>query len=517
MSLRKIPLLPVLSAFLFAITAQAELKLPSILSDHMVIQAEKPIKLWGWATPDAEISATFLDSTRSTRTRSDGTWLIELPAAEANAQPETIRVEGDQQIVKIEDVLVGEVWLCGGQSNMQMKLQNVDGGESAIREANFPEIRFFEARRRPNINPQDDIAGKWQKVTPQTIREFSAVGYFFGLDLSEALGTPVGLISSNKGGTPAEAWMPSENLRANPILRPYTRDLDDLYEAYPDLEDSWDEIYDEMRASHREWKKQFTIWTKLPKNEQIQTPKPEWRQEFRLRKAPTIYYNSNIHPLRFFPIRGVIWYQGEANSNNLQDAALYGTLFPEMIQSWRDAWGETLPFYFVQLPGYGGRPGIWPTTRQSQLSTWQNVPKTGMVVTIDVGNENNIHPKNKRPVGERLARFARANTYGEEIPFSGPVVKTSTRDGTVVEITFNHIEGGLAAKDGSLGGFEIADNNSGYLPAETAIHGNSVRVWSPSIDSPTRVRYAWTDTPEAYLFNGAGLPASPFEITEIGE
>ncbi len=502
-----------LALFALACTAHAKLELPSILSDHMVLQAGKPLPVWGWAAPGVAVRVEFKGTTVSTYANAQGKWRLELAPLPADDEAAIMTIKAGDEHRVINDILVGEVWLCGGQSNMQMKLQNVEGGSEAIKQATFPEMRIFEASRRPNINPQDDVKGHWNVVSPKTIREFSAVAYFFGRDLYNALGTPVGLISSNRGGTPAQSWMPLNALQTNPELQPYVKELEDTFAMYPDLSTHWDQHYDAMIEAHKQWRQEQEKWKALPPEEKAQTPRPKWLPAFRLRKTPTIYYNSNIITLAPYAIRGVIWYQGEANGNNLQDAELYRELFPAMIASWRKLWGDDLPFYFVQLPGYAGNSGLWMSLRESQLETWQNTPNTGMVVTIDVGEADNIHPKNKLPVGQRLAYIARAQVYGEAIPYSGPRVSGLIAEGSKAHLRFDYAEDGLVAAGRELVGFEIAGPDGSYHPAQAKIDGSSVLVWSQSVSTPVSVRYAWADVPAASLLGKSGLPASPFRIS----
>ena len=506
----KIHLISLVGLLSLACTAHAELKLPSIISDHMVLQADKLILLWGWAVPESTVTVSFKGITASTQSDAQGKWSLELAPMQADSTPTTMTISTDHDSEEISDVLVGEVWLCGGQSNMEMKLQNVQDGLEDCKKADYPDIRIFEANRRPNIKPQEDVKGRWQVVSPSTIREFSAVAYYFGRDLHTYLGVPVGLISSNRGGTPAQAWMPLGALQSNPDFEPYLEELEEDYAMFPDLDSNWDEHYDAMIATHKAWKDAENQWQRLSAEAKAATPRPKWSPILRLRKAPTIYYNSNIIPLAPFAIRGVIWYQGEANGNSLQDAKLYRALFPAMIASWRQLWGEELPFYFVQLPGFAGKPGLWMTLRESQLETWRKTPGTGMAVTIDVGNPQNIHPKNKLPVGLRLARIARAQVYGEDIAYSGPLFQKMTLEDDKVRLYFDYTGEGLVAADGELAGFEIAGSDGIYHSAEAEISGDTVLVWSAEIPNPVSVRYAWSDVPVASLWNKSGLPASPF-------
>lgn len=446
--------------FLTAFGVQAKIWLPSVLSDNMVLQQRSEATIWGWTsniTEEISIWGSW-SAEKVTVKASLGRWAIGLPTPVAGG-PYTITIEGHETIT-LHNVLIGEVWICSGQSNMQWSIERSDNAEAEIAAADHPRIRFFDVPRRVSNAPQDDIPGQWEVCTPETARNFSAVGYFFGRAIQKGLDVPVGLINSSWGGTPVETWIPADTLN-----------------IYSDL-----------------WKAADAI--------KHSDGRPA---------APGLAYNAMINPLVPLTLRGAIWYQGESN---LANNPTYYRSFPLMIKTWRELWHEDLPFYFVQLAPYkykGADKRDAALVRDAQLQTLKTVPGTGMAVTSDIGNLEDIHPTNKQDVGKRLAFWALAKTYGvTDLVFSGPIYRESSLDGKRITVSFTNVGGGLDVKGKELTGFEIAGADRQFHPAKARIVQDRVEVWSKAVKDPKAVRYGFTNAINGNLFNKEGLPASPF-------
>jgi sialate O-acetylesterase len=406
----------------------------------------------------------------------------------------TLTIQGENTIT-VRDVVAGEVWLCSGQSNMGFQLNRALTAAEAIAGAADPQLRFFKVPREAADSPKADTGGAWELSTPLSASNVSAVAYFFGRDLRRALKVPVGLIDSAVGGTPAEAWTSRATLESNPVLKEL---LDKHAQAVARFAaDKASGKHDQLRARHREAVQQAKAAGKpAPKAPVLSDPSTS-------KQRPCGLYNAMIAPLQPYPLAGAIWYQGEANSGR---ATQYLTLFPAMIGNWREAWGDPFPFLFVQIAPH---ERMTPEIREAQLLCSQKVPRTACIVTADVGDAKDIHPRAKEPVGARLALAARAIAYGEKIPYSGPVLEKMEVDGTRAVLSFRDADGGLVARDG-LKGFTIAGADGNFVEGQARIEGNRVVVSSPAVPKPAAVRYGWSPVPEATLFNGAGLPASPF-------
>lgn len=471
-------------------TAAADVKLPSLFADGMVLQADAKVAVWGRADPGEAVTVAFEDQSAQAKADAEGRWRVEIGPFTYTA--ERLLVVTGKNRIEIEDVCVGEVWVCSGQSNMQWPLAKTTDAGAAIAAAANPRLRLFTMPRRVADTPQAECGGTWQPCTPETAGPFSAVAYYFGLRLREELGVPVGLIHSSWGGTPAEAWTSLFTLQALPELAPTLQRWDAALSAWPEKDR-------EFRAALAEWKK----------TRQGRRPRPPVGPQHPSR--PAGLYNAMIAPLTPFAVRGVIWYQGEANAGR---AWQYRTLFPALIRDWRRAWKRPLPFGFVQLANFQAiqpRPGEhpWAELREAQALALRE-PRTGMAVTIDIGEANSIHPRNKRDVGGRLARWALARVYGKDIEYSGPVyARHTTRDGRV-RIEFEHAAGLRTRLNEPLTGFAIAGADKQWRWAHARIDGRTVVVWHPDIAEPAAVRYAWAVNPVCNLINGEGLPAAPF-------
>jgi sialate O-acetylesterase len=640
-----------------AISADAEVRLPAIISDNMVLQQGMKVRIWGNANAGEHVAVTFDKKTSNITADAQGRWQVLIGPFKAGG-PYELTVKGDN-VLTIKNVLVGEVWLCSGQSNMEWPLVNTTGGAEAVAQAKNPEIRLFTVEKHTSTSPLTDVEGHWVVTTPDDAAHFSAVGYFFGRELYEHLKVPIGLINSSWGGTPAEAWTSHEALLSSPelksILDRYESSLNALPETkatYAQALAQWEEKnlyidsgnkgealgYADPSTSTTDWSqmdlpKQIeaagllidgAIWfrkvVELPaewsgkdlvlnlppiddqdvtyfngakigsvgretpnsymvprkyvvpgslvragrnviavrvfdsageggfgrggamsvgpagaaesslislrgtwdyKVELALEPKhPDWGSRPEAvgvsnQNNPSVLYNAMIAPLVPFAIRGAIWYQGESNAGR---AYQYRTLFPIMIRNWRTAWGQEFPFYFVQLANWHASKAQpdesdWAELREAQTMTLRE-PQTGMAVIIDIGDENDIHPRNKLDVGRRLAAWALAGTYGQKVIPSGPLFDKYTIEGDKVRIRFKYGSGLKTIDGGPVKGFAIAGEDHRFVWADARIDGDTVIVSSPTVPKPVAVRYGWADNPIANLYNNAGLPASPFRTDD---
>lgn len=482
--------------------APGELRLPALFGDHMVLQAGQPIPVWGWSAPGDTITVSFAGQTRIAVADIAGRWQVSLDPLVASAVPAELSVRSALgPPLGFGDVLVGEVWLCSGQSNMGLPIREAEGGEEAAIAAHSPLVRLFRVPERVALDPQPDLQSSWTGCTLSTVAEFSAVGFFFAEQLQRDLGTPVGVIQAAYGGAVAEAFVSPQALaepRFAPILQTWERFIRE-YPATP-----------EARAQVAEARRQQLIASgKVPPPWPLD-PKPA--DHFH---RPSSLFNGMIHPLIPYALRGVLWYQGEANGWR---GYQYRDLLPGLIADWRRQWGRPeLPFLFVQLPGFEAdwlEQDVWPELREAQLLTWRRVPHTAMVEAIDVGDPWEIHPRQKREIGRRLELAALATVYGRQVEFSGPVFRSLERQGQRVRLSFDHVTGGLIGKGEELAGFTIAGPDRGFVPATAVVEGETIVVWSDQVEAPAAVRYGWSNAPAASLFNGAGLPASPFRTDD---
>lgn len=636
--------------FFIAASANGAVRLPAIISDNMVLQQGIKVRIWGSASAGERVAVTFDKKTSNIIADAQGRWQVLLGPLKAGGPFELI-VKGDN-VLTVKNVLVGEVWLCSGQSNMEWPLVNTTNGAETVAHANNSEIRLFTVEKHTAASPLADVEGHWVVTTPEEAAHFSAVGYFFGRELCEHLKVPVGLIHSSWGGTPAESWTSNEALRSSPELKPildrYESSLNALPQtkaAYAQALAQWEEKnlyldgenkgealgYADPSTSTAGWSqmelpKQIeaagliidgAIWfrkvVELPaswsgkdlvlnltpiddydvtyfngtkigstgretpnsymvprkyvapgstvragrnviavrvfdsageggfgrggamsigpagvepvslrgawdyKVELALEPKhPDWGTRPEAVGAtnqnnPSVLYNAMIAPLVPFAIRGVIWYQGESNAGR---AYQYRTLFPVMIRNWRSAWGREFPFYFVQLANWRARrsqpdESDWAELREAQAMTLRE-PQTGMAVTIDIGDEQELHPRNKLDVGRRLAAWALAGTYGQKIIPSGPLFDRFTIEGDKVRIHFKYNAGLKTSDGGPVKDFAIAGEDRRFVWADARIDGDTLIVSSSTIPKPVAVRYGWADNPTVNLYNAAGFPASPF-------
>jgi sialate O-acetylesterase len=488
-----------------AATSRAEIRLPAVIGDNMVLQAGDRVQLWGWADPNEEIEVglSWRDFRWSIQTDEAGKWQFPIKAPDVGG-PYEITLKGKKNTVVIKNILAGQVWVCSGQSNMQWSVRQSANPEQEIAAATYPKIRLFSVERKVAETPQDDCKGKWVECSPETVGDFSAVGYYFGRELHKELDQPIGLIHTSWGGTPAEAWTSMPMLEENPSFEPILMRYKKAVDAYP-----------QALIKHKEAVEKWNEAVAKAKAEGKPAPGNRPSAPFGPGNphSPAGLYNAMIAPLMPYTVGGAIWYQGESNAGR---AYQYRELFPTMIKSWWNNWGQgDFPFLFVQLANFREtkeEPGEsdWAELREAQMMTL-DMPNTGMAVIIDIGEANDIHPKNKQDVGKRLALWALANTYGKRVVYSGPLYKSMEKNGDKIVLTFDHCGDGLIARGGEpLKGFAIAGEDHKFVWADAKIEGNTVVVSSSAVANPIAVRYAWADNPVCNLYNKAGLPASPF-------
>jgi sialate O-acetylesterase len=401
---------------------------------------------------------------------------------------------------------------------MQWSVERSQNAEQEISNADYPNIRLFQVALNASAKPLDDVEGEWQVCSPQSVPSFSAVGYFFGQELYHKTDIAIGLIQSAWGGTPAESWTTTESIKADRVLAPIVNTWDTFLQDYPDYVENFAQYHDKYQDEYR--KVILKEWRKQAEQAREQGLEPPPRPKYPGHKdTPQVLYNAMIAPLMPYAIQGAIWYQGESNANR---AFQYRSLFPTLIRDWRAAWDQDdFPFYFVQLANYRAiqtKPvefDPWPELREAQLMTLKKVKNTGMAVIIDIGEADDIHPKNKQDVGQRLARWALAECYDQDVVKSGPIFKSVKFENDKAILSFDYVDGGLMTSNNEpLKGFAIAGADSEFVWAEAKIQGDQIIAWHPSVDQPISVRYAWANNPVCNLYNKAGLPASPFRTED---
>lgn len=502
-------LIAVVVCVTFGGAARAKVMLPDVIGDAMVLQRDTPVPIWGRADPGEVVTVRFGKQSKKATSDSEGKWRITLDPLRANAAPETMTISGSNTI-ELRNVLVGEVWLVSGQSNMQRLLSETANGEAAIAAADHPQIRLFNVSRQVAFKHQTGPLGVWQPCSPQSVKEFSAAGYYFGVELEKELTVPIGLINSSYGGSQAEAWTPVEYLSASPDLKPTL-----------DRTKVWDEERPRVKVEYEEAIKKWRATADTARangaRPQPSPPVPDALREYRIASS---IYNGMIAPLIPFRIRGAFWYQGESNEARAEQ---YGVLLPTMIRAWRERWGEgDFPFGIIQLPNYRDQKAepadeAWSHVREAQRRTALTTPKTGLIVIIDIGEAHDIHPKNKLDVGKRMTQWALANVYGRKLTPTGPVLRQARVAGSKIVLSFDSVGIGLKIHDGDkLDEFAIAGADHKWHWAEARIVGKDrVEVWSPEVPQPLAVRYAFNNNPKhPNLTNETGLPASPFRTDD---
>ncbi len=482
--------------------AYGVVKLPNILSDHAVLQRDAPIHIWGWADPGESVTVTFHDHQRPAIADRLGRWEVYLPPEHAGG-PFELRIAATNTIV-LTDILIGDVWFASGQSNMEMPLEGFPGSAvlknagQEIATADQPNIRLLHIPEKASNYPLRDQPAAWTLCTPETASSFSAVAYLFGRELEQREHIPVGLIDSTWGGTPAEAWISLDGISADAALMP-------VFSFWSALADQQPDTPALVAADQRE-----DAAAKLAGRPPV---KHSWHPDLDSWQ-PAALFNAMVAPATPFAIKGVIWYQGETNSN-VGRANLYQRVFSTLISDWRLKWQQgNFPFLYVQISSFTSGPDeSWGTLRDQQRRTLDLV-NTAMAVTLDVGDPGNVHPSDKQTVAARLALAARALAYGETLEYSGPLFRQATVEGAGMRIWFDHTAGKLVSKPPTLAGFEVAGDDHHFVAATARIEGDTVFAASPQIAQPRYVRYAWANAPEATLFNAAGLPASTFTSEE---
>ena len=452
-----------LASLLFPHAAlQADVKLSNIFSDHMILQRDRDLTIWGWADPGEKVTVTVGDRSSEAVANDKGEWSAPIKALKTSKHPIELKVAGKNKIT-LTDILVGDVWLCSGQSNMEWPVAASDNPQEEIKNANHPNIRLIHVKKVPNAKPQKEVVLEdnwtgWKTCTPESIPRFTAVGYFFGRELQQETDVPIGLINSSWGGTRIEPWTP-------PVGFDVVEKVKDIYKNI-----------DPAKYNHQ---------------------------------TPTALYNGMIHGLVPFGIKGAIWYQGESNRG---EAMMYYEKMKALIAGWRDVFqNPDLAFYFVQLAPYkyGGSETALPEIWEAQTATLE-VPHTGMAVITDIGNLADIHPRNKQEVGRRLALWALAKDYDKDIVYSGPLLKSMKIEGNKIRVSFESGAGLRSSDDKDLTWFQVAGEDGEFFDAQATIDNDTILVGSEQVASPRHVRFAWHQLAEPNLVNGAGLPASPF-------
>lgn len=493
--------------------ARAELKLPAIIGDNMVLQQKQADPIWGWDKPGTEVSVSYAGQTKTAKADAQGKWTVKLDVGDASATPATITIKGSST-KELKNVLVGEVWVCSGQSNMQWSVNSSLDADLEIASAKYPKIRLISVPQVGTQEPQNDFKGAWSECSPQSVPAFSAVGYFFGRGLHQILDVPIGLINNAWGGSAAEAWVRRDVLEKDPrfaLLMENTRK---------------NEANLQSPAAMENYKKNLAAW-QVRSDEAKKAGKPFTE---RAPGAPTAWLNGNARPGNIYNgvllptigygIKGAIWYQGESNAGRAYE---YASLFPLMIQHWRDEWKQgDFPFYWVQLADFmpeTPEPGEsnWAELRESQTKTQSAIKNGGQAVIIDIGEGKDIHPKNKRDVSERLLRWALAKDYGINVIYRSPEFKSMQVAGNKAIVTLDTFGSSLATFDvKEVKGVAICGEDKKWVWADALIVGNDkIEVSSAKVAKPVAVRYAWSNNPVCNLFNKEGLPVTPFRSDDF--
>jgi sialate O-acetylesterase len=498
--------------------SQAELSLPNFFSDHMVLQRERAASIWGKASPGSKVTVEFKGQTETTKADADGRWRVGIETGISDARGATLTVRSGGNTVKIDDVLVGEVWFASGQSNMVFSMNRVPAYKELLTRSDHPHIRMFNAPTVTSVEPQDNIEGEWTLCSPKTAPDYSAVAFFFARKLHDELGVPIGVIKSAWGGKPVETFTSRVALNTLPGTK-------DMVDAAMKADAAYDEEKAKVAYQARldQWEAAAAERRKKPEAERGRLAKKPTlpKRPLDTEGQPGVLFNSMIHPFVGYTMRGAIWYQGEANAK--PGAVPYDQTLPLMIRDWRQRWGDDFSFYFVQLANFRapstepGTPDDWALLQDRMRRILDTTPKTGMAIINDVGEANDIHPKNKQDPGERLARWALAKDYGLDLVYSGPLYKSSNVVGNAIRVTFDQAGNGLKSRnDGKLQRFEIAGKDHVWHWADAEFDGtDSVLVSSSEVPAPVAVRYAWASNPEgANLVNSEGLPASVFRTDD---
>ncbi|MDD3078012.1 MAG: sialate O-acetylesterase [Paludibacter sp.] len=487
--------------FISILSTAQQLTINEIFNNGAVLQQNSKVLIWGTASPGSEVTVEIQGKNFRTKTNTDGKWTDELKALKAGG-PFEMTVKSGTSSLKFNEIYVGEVWIAGGQSNMGFRLDKAEGGEKEIANAQNKNIRFVMVPviTYPGQKTPGDM--NWRTATTKNMSPMSAVAYFFAKDLQKKLNVPVGIICCYKGGTSAEVWMSRETLLSNPEHAPIVKSYEEYTESLGN---------DRYEALYKKYLSEYKLYKDSVKSGFENAVRPVEPMGDKNYKRPYVLYDNMFKRIIPYSSKGVIWYQGEANAKRAEQ---YKTLFPALITEWRsDLQNKNLPFLFVQLadydhPAYGVKP-YWAELREAQLQTWEKVKNTGMAVSIDKGEKNDIHPTYKEPVGKRLAAIAFNRVYDMNVPYSGPLCKNMKIKANKAVLSFDFVYGGLTS-DGELKGFTICGDDKKFVPAEAVITGDKIEVSSPLVAHPVAVRYGWVNWTDANLKNTAGFPASPF-------
>lgn len=486
---------------LIGIAARAEVTLAPLFGEHAVLQRDKALPIWGRADPGERVTVRFKGQEISATADGEGRWLVVLEPIPGSSESSELIAAGKSSTAQANDVVVGDVWLCSGQSNMEWPVSLAQNAAQEIAAANAPLIRHIKIKRAVSDTPAKDLEGAWSPANPNTVGDFSAIGYFFARELQPRLNVPIGVVNSTWGGTPIESWLSSFALASDPAFAVVGERWKKALADYPNAKQWYDNAFAAWKAEEAAAKKRGDKFTK-PQPWEPSGPGSPW--------TPSGLFNGMINPLLPCGLRGFLWYQGESNTPHANE---YTALFKTLITSWRGHFGQgNLPFLWVQLANYKGDDPYatdWARLREAQAHALA-LPATGQAITIDIGDRNDIHPRNKQEVGRRLALIARSEVYGQPVDFSGPTFLNATPEGSAMRVRFAHAGTGLTARNRPLQSFQVAGADRKFYPATARVDRDTVLVSAPQVRTPVAVRYAWFNAPDANLYNGAGLPAAPF-------
>ena len=495
-----------MAILLCTVSAEAKgLSLPSIFSEHMVLQAEARVPVWGWANPGDTVTVEFAGQKKSAVAGESGKWQVKLDPLKASAEPRSLQVSSFEFQISLNDVVVGEVWLASGQSNMGVNVGRSDGADEGAKLVEDLDVRFFGIPLNLSLEPQDVLpAGKWTVITPQNSSRCPAVGYYFACKVARTLNSPVAVIQSAWGGSKIQNWMPYDVLQSSSKLRGYVSDFEQRFSVLPDAQKTPEGLV-ALGNVYRDFNR---TWVEYQKDKKGPEPVPPTTP--RPRHAVALNYNAMIHPLVPYAIKGALWYQGESNSND-EDALLYAEMLSSMIRSWRSSWNSSFPFIFAQLPEYAaaGKEDAWVCLRDQQRRVLDQTEHTAMVVTLGHGDMKNIHPRDKRPVGELMANAACSKAYQRNTPWCGPLIQSAVQKGDELVLTFETFGRQLRSSSPELTGFEVSEDGNAFHPVSAKIKNGQVVI--PIDESVQCVRYGWDVNPKLTLYDDAGLPASPFK------
>ena len=501
---------------LFAILSSclADVKTPAIIGDNMVLQQNHKNPIWGWADAGETIKVSIAGQNHTTKADAKGNWKVKLDPMKASSDAKTLKINN----VKYNNILVGEVWLCSGQSNMGWSLGNSDDADLEVMTANYPNLRLISVPQTGTQEAQVDFKGQWEATTPDIAKNFSAVGYLFGRRLHQALGIPVGLIDNAWGGSACEAWIPRDRLNKLPVAKPYMKQWEKTEATF-----DYDKLLASYEAKLKIWHEKAQAARKLGKPQPSGRPRTP-RNQLTGQHRPANLYNGVLNPIIGYGIKGAIWYQGESNGRR---GHAYREVFPLMIQSWRDAWNQgDFSFYWVQLADFMNEVSepsteqTWPELREAQSLTLDKLKNVGEAVIIDVGEGRDIHPRNKQIVANRLVRNALNKDYGIDLPSQSPRYQSMEIKGNKMILTLGHVGQGLYCFDvRDPVGFAICGKDQKFVWAQAKLLGkNQVEVWAEGIESPVAARYAWSDNPVCNLYRKDGsvtLPVTPFRTDDF--